>query len=101
MKKLLPLCMVLILLLSGCTFTFGGTVMLITIRDLILYVMVAFVLAAVIAFVRPHHKRVSGFWIGFVLGILLTPLASFIYLLIMLSRKMNRRDKNNNDIQGN
>lgn len=67
--------------------------MIITIRDLLIYIVVAFTLAIVIAFIRPKQKRLSGFWLAFILGLILTPLASFIYLLILLTRRMKKNNE--------
>ncbi|MFY9310893.1 MAG: hypothetical protein WAQ28_17735 [Bacteroidia bacterium] len=76
-----------IFLLNGCTFTFGGTVFVITITDLLLYIFVAFLLALIASVLKPHNK-LTRFWVTFAIGLVLTPLVSFIYLLVTVSRKV-------------
>ena len=76
----------LIALLSGCTSTFMGTVLIITFSDVIYYVAIAFIIAILIALFNPENKKKS-FWIGFLLSLVLTPLVGFIYLLIKITSK--------------
>ncbi len=88
LKKLSSYFLILsIILLSGCTTTFRGSLFVITIGDIILYVFLAFILAFIIAFRSRAEKRTFNFWLWFILGLVLTPLSSFIYLLILFSRK--------------
>lgn len=78
--------------LSGCTFTFSGSVFVITISDLLIYIFVALLIAVLASLIKPE-KRLTRFWITFVLGVLLTPLVSLIYLLITISKKVRVRKK--------
>jgi hypothetical protein len=76
----------LLLFISGCTTTFAGTLLVLNFRDIILYVVIAFFLGLLIAFKSSGNSK-TNFWIGFVLSLVLTPLAGLIYLLILFSRK--------------
>jgi uncharacterized membrane protein YhdT len=89
MKKLNPLIATIActLLLSGCTSTFGGTILVITFKDLLLYVGIAFLISFLISIFSPSRKGRRAFWIWFILSLLLTPLAGFIYLLILFTKK--------------
>jgi len=71
---------------SGCTTTFAGTVLVLTFRDILLYVFMAFIIAVLIALKSEHEKR--AFWIWFIASLLLTPLAGIIYFLVLFSRKV-------------
>ncbi|MCW3104986.1 MAG: hypothetical protein JWO09_3426 [Bacteroidetes bacterium] len=75
------------LLLQGCTTTFMGSVFVLGFRDILLYVMLAFVFAVLIALKSNYENRRTNFWIWFIVGLILTPLAGFIYLLITLTRR--------------
>jgi uncharacterized membrane protein len=88
MKKLSPAFTLLLftVLLSGCTHTFMGSVFVFTFRDIVLYVMMAFILAILISF-KASGKQKRLFWIWFILSLLLTPLSGFIYLLILYTNK--------------
>jgi uncharacterized membrane protein YhdT len=57
-----------------------GTVLVLSFRDLVLYVMISFILAVVIGFKSEKGKQ--AFWVWFILSLILTPLAGFIYLLV-------------------
>jgi len=81
-----PFYLILSILLAGCTTTFAGTVLVLTFRDIMLYVFMAFIIAVLIALKSEHEKR--AFWIWFILSLLLTPLAGIIYFLILFSRKV-------------
>ncbi|MFI5204070.1 MAG: hypothetical protein ACHQF2_06190 [Flavobacteriales bacterium] len=72
--------------LSGCTTSFMGTVLVISFMDIILYVLIAVVIAFLVALMR-KEKRKKAFWIWFILSLLLTPLAGFIRLLILIGKK--------------
>lgn len=89
MKKysFLLLLAVMAIALQGCTTTFMGSVLVLGFRDILLYVMLAFVFAVLIALKSNYEKRRTNFWIWFVVGLVLTPLAGFIYLLITLTKK--------------
>jgi len=78
--------LVAIFLLSGCTNTFMGTVLVLSFRDIILYIAMAFSIALLISF-KSSEKSKQAFWIWFILSLLLTPLAGFIYFLVLFSRK--------------
>ena len=86
-RKFLLFFFLFALFLQSCTNTFGGTVLVLGFRDIILYVLIAFVMALVIAMKSDNEKRKTAFWIWFIAGLIVTPLASFIYLLILFSRK--------------
>ena len=76
----------LILLLSSCDHTFAGTLFMLNFRDVVRYV--GFVLFfGVVAGVLGGANWRSRFWIGFLLGLFLTPIAGLIYCLILLTRK--------------
>lgn len=85
-KFLLPAVAFLSLLFSGCTTTFFGTVVIITFRDILLYVVLA-LLISFITSVYSHGNKKVVFWICFILSLVLTPLAGLIYLLILLSKR--------------
>ncbi len=75
------------LLFSGCTTTFAGSVFEFNFSNIVSYVVIALVIATIFAFFQDGDWR-RNFWICLVLGLVLTPLASLIYLLIkFLSRK--------------
>jgi hypothetical protein len=77
----------LCLLLSGCSTTFMGSVFVFNFSNIVSYIIIALVIASIFAFFQDGDWR-KNFWISFVLGLLLTPLASLIYLLIkFLSKK--------------
>jgi len=74
---------------SSCSTTFAGSLFVFTFRDFILYVALAFLFALIIAFKAKGNPR-NQFWIGFILGLVLSPLASFIYLLILFTKKQKQ-----------
>ncbi len=86
MKKSLILILFVFLLTSGCSTTFGGTVLVLSFSDILLYVLIAFVLALAIAF-KKIERRKKTFWIWFIINLILTPLSGFIYLLFLFSKK--------------
>ncbi len=71
---------------TGCTTTFMGSLFVFTFRDMVLYVVLAFAMAVLISFKSSWNGK-KAFWIGFILSLLLTPLAGFIYLLILFTQK--------------
>jgi hypothetical protein len=88
MKKTVIFSLILIsFALQSCTNTFMGSVLVLNFRDIILYVALAFGFSIIIAFMVSAEKRRSAFWLWFVLSLLLTPLAGFIYMLIRLSKR--------------
>lgn len=89
MKKPL-LILPVILALHSCTTTFGGSVFVFTFGDLVLYVMLALVLAFITSVISENRQR--SFWLTFLLGILLTPLVSLIFLLVLVTRRRKKRD---------
>ncbi|MBA3970693.1 MAG: hypothetical protein H0X46_00845 [Bacteroidetes bacterium] len=88
MKKLFPFLILILgmLFLTGCTTSFMGTVLVISFGDIIFYVFIAFIIALAISF-KSYANRKRAFWIWFILSLLLTPLAGFIYLLILYSMR--------------
>ena len=76
----------LILLLSGCTQTFMGSVLVLTFSDIIYYITLSFILGVLTALFNPENGKKS-FWTWFLLSLILTPLAGFIHLLIKISSK--------------
>jgi hypothetical protein len=77
-------------LLSGCSTAFAGSLFVITFGDLVFYVVLALLLAFLISLKRSgsaNFKR--SFWMGFLLSLLLTPLAGLIWLLILFTKKQN------------
>jgi len=86
MKKI-ALLLPLMALLGSCTTTFAGTVFLVTFKDIVYYVLAAVFIALILAYRAQQHQK-RTFWIWFVVNLLLTPLAGFIYLLVGLSRRM-------------
>jgi hypothetical protein len=74
------------LFFSGCTTTFAGTVFVLTFRDIILYVGLAFLMAVVIA-LKSTSKQTAAFWIWFLVSLFVTPLVGFVYVLILFTRK--------------
>jgi hypothetical protein len=84
MKKIL-LFSPLLIALQSCTTTFAGSLFFFTFGDMVLYVVIALALAFIISLLSTNRKR--SFWLAFALGVLLTPLASLIYLLIIVTRK--------------
>jgi uncharacterized protein YybS (DUF2232 family) len=75
------------LLFSGCTTTFMGSVFVFNFSNIVSYIVIALAIASVFAFFQDGDWR-RNFWTSFVLGLVLTPLASLIYLLVkFLSRK--------------
>jgi hypothetical protein len=88
MKKLVPYIFLAfpLILFSGCTTTFAGSILVLSFRDLIWYVALAFIFGILIAFKSNSENRKRNFWIWFLLSLVLTPLVGFIYLLIQFSR---------------
>jgi ABC-type molybdate transport system permease subunit len=89
--KLLPAIPAVISLMCGCTHTFMGTVFVLSFKDIILYILIAFILAILISLKSSGSKR-KAFWICFILSLVLTPLAGFIYLLILFTRNQEESD---------
>lgn len=83
-KHLLVFLVSLTLFSASCTTTFAGTVLVLSFRDILFYVLLAFVFAILLG-LQSEDKR-KTFWIWFVLGVLLTPLTSFVALLIKISK---------------
>jgi uncharacterized membrane protein YhdT len=81
-----------LLLLQGCTTTFGGTVLVFGFKDLILYVLIAFVFGLIVAFKSKKEKRMAAFWTWFLLSVLLTPLAGFIYIIYLFTKKKDKSE---------
>jgi hypothetical protein len=88
MKKLFyPAFASIALLLSSCTTTFGGTVLVLNFRDVVLYVVIALIVAGVISFTHPAVKRRKLFLVWFVVSLVVTPLPGLIYFLIRVTKK--------------
>jgi cytochrome c biogenesis protein CcdA len=91
MKKLTLLFLIIsAALLSSCATTFAGSVFVITFGDLVFYIVLALLMAFLISLKRSgsaNFKR--SFWMGFILSLLLTPLAGLIWLLILFTKKQN------------
>jgi hypothetical protein len=78
------------ILLSGCSTTFAGSLFVITFGDIVFYVVLALLMAFLISLKRSGSGKLKqGFWMGFILSLLLTPLAGLIWLLILFSKKRN------------
>lgn len=78
------------ILLSGCTTTFMGSVLVITFGDIVFYIVLSLILAFLISLKRSRTSSLrTSFWLGFILSLLLTPLAGLIWLLILFSKKEN------------
>ncbi len=89
MKKLstLLLASIFIPALSGCTSTFGGTVLVLNFRDIMFYVIIALVISGLLAFTTPSEKRRKTFLIWFVVSLIITPLPGLIYFMIKITKK--------------
>jgi uncharacterized membrane-anchored protein len=74
------------LFLSSCSQSFTGSVFVFGFKDALLYVGIAFVLAVIIALKTKNEKRKQAFWIWFILSLLLTPLAGFMYLIYLFTK---------------
>ncbi|MEO8149658.1 MAG: hypothetical protein ABI723_18615 [Bacteroidia bacterium] len=72
-----------VIFISGCTSTFFGTVLVITFRDILLYVGIAFIVAFAITFVTDNQRKTLLLWTF--INLLLTPLVGLIYLLIKIT----------------
>jgi hypothetical protein len=83
-RLLLYLLTIVTVLFTGCTNTFMGTVLVLSFKDIILYVIIAFVMAILISFKSSGDTK-KTFWTWFILSLLLTPLVGFIYLLVKVS----------------
>jgi hypothetical protein len=75
----------LLLLLSGCSRTFFGTLLILSFRDLMLYVGLSLFMGVVAALLNKDSR--FGFWLGFLLSLVLTPIAGLIYCLVILTRR--------------
>jgi predicted small secreted protein len=73
-------------LLSGCDNTFAGTLMLLRFQDIVTYMGFCLFFGALAAFLNVGNWR-TGLWIGFLLSLILTPVAGLIYCLILLTRR--------------
>jgi hypothetical protein len=80
-----------LLVLTGCNTTFGGTVLVVTVGDIILYVFIALVLALFVGLFSVNRQK--AFWSWFILGLLVTPLASLIRLLYILGRRRREQPR--------
>jgi hypothetical protein len=90
MKKFTSLLLLSITLFSGCTTTFSGSVFVITFGDFIIYILLALLMAFLISLKRSASGKLKrSFWMGFILSLLLTPLAGLIWLLILSTQKQN------------
>lgn len=77
-------------LLSGCTTTFAGSLFVVTFGDVVFYVVLALLMAFFISLKRSGSGKLQrSFWMGFMLSLLLTPLAGLIWLLILFTKKQN------------
>lgn len=72
------------LLLTSCTTTFAGSLFILTFRDVLLYVFLAFIFAVLVA-LQSEDKR-KAFFLWFLLSIVLTPLAGLIALLVKITK---------------
>jgi hypothetical protein len=91
MKKLFyPFLASAVLLMSSCTSTFGGTVLVLNFRDIVLYVIIALVIAGVTAFTHPSAKRRKIFLVWFIVSLALTPLPGLIYFLYKVTKKKDQ-----------
>jgi len=85
MKGVIPVLLFFSLfLLQSCTNTFMGTVVVLSFKDFILYIFLAFIMAILISMLSKGNSR-KMFWIWFILSLFLTPLAGFIYLLVIIT----------------
>jgi hypothetical protein len=91
MKKFAPtLLLINIALFSSCSTTFSGSVFVITPGDIILYILFSLLMAFLISLKRSSSGKLKrSFWMGFILSLLLTPLAGLIWLLILCTKKQN------------
>ncbi len=80
------------ILLSGCTSTFLGSVFVFNFSDIITYILIAFVIALLIAVFTEGLWR-KKFWIWFILNLALTPLPGLICLLAKLIGRNKPTDK--------
>lgn len=80
---------ILSLISAGCTTTFGGTVLVISMGDILMYIFAAFLIALLIGAVSENGRR--AFWIWLILSLVTTPLTGLIYLLSRLTRRKKRR----------
>lgn len=89
MKKAstLLLASILVTVFSGCTSTFGGTVLVLNFRDIMFYVIIALVISGLLAFTTPSEKRRKTFLIWFVVSLIVTPLPGLIYFMIKITKK--------------
>lgn len=87
MKRYLPVFALLaLLMLTGCSRSFVGTLFLFSFRDIVAYVSFALGLSVIVAVLSDENWR-TAFWISFILSLLLTPIAGLIYCLILLTRR--------------
>lgn len=76
---------VLSITLSGCSRTFFGTLLLLSFRDMVSYVVFALFFGVVAALLGKESRL--NFWLCFILSLVLTPLAGLIYCLVILTKK--------------
>lgn len=82
----LSVTLLLTLVLCSCDRTFAGTFFMLNFRDIVQYVGFVLLFGIVAAVLSGANWR-SGFWIAFLLGLVLTPIAGLIYCLILLTRR--------------
>jgi len=84
--KLFLYSFLILLLVSSCTNTFGGTVMVLNFMDVIYYVFIALIIAGLISFLHPDKRR-KMFLTWFIVSIVVTPLPGLVYFLFKVTKK--------------
>jgi hypothetical protein len=76
-----------LLIFSGCTTTFGGSVVVFRFWDFVNYTLIALTMGVLCALTSKKENRLKQFWTWFILSVFLTPLSGLICFIILFTRK--------------
>jgi hypothetical protein len=87
-KVLITLIVFISIAVPACTTTVGGALFVFGLRDIILYIFLALIVAVIASLVSKKGNRHQMFWIWFIVSLLLTPLAGLIYIIVRLMKRV-------------
>ncbi len=77
---------IVMLVLSSCSSTFGGSVVVFRFADFVYYVIIALIMGCLCASMSKKENRLKQFWIWFIASLVVTPLAGLICFIVLLTR---------------